>query len=273
MSKKLRYLYNRACTTAYVFISAIFMFVPEDFFKCGFISCEWSETAIIVVNRLVLSFLVLFLVNILYFLWRNKRQSVEIVDKNYIIRVEYGDILKIRNGKKVINFDECYTTTIGNRPEEIKPQSICGQYLQKYPIDDIQGLTNAAGIQPTGKSKYKEFASFDSGTIIPRDDFFLMAFAKLDQQGRGTMTYSMYLECLDRLWHEIDLYHGADDVYVPILGSRITRFDNELTQQELLDVMISSYRLSPFKMKNPSILHIVCRERDGFSLNDVIGVE
>ena len=43
--------------------------------------------------------------------------------------------------------------------------------------------------------------------------------------------------------------------------------------KELLDTMISSYRLSPKKMKKPYKLHIVCREREGFSLNDIFGVE
>lgn len=100
-----------------------------------------------------------------------------------------------------------------------------------------------------------------------------MAFAKLDENGLGRMTYEQYLDCLDLLWQQIDKYHGTEDVYVPILGSKITRFDKELTQQELLDVMIASYRLSPFKMKVPYSLHIVCMKRDGFSLNNVFGVD
>ena len=114
---------------------------------------------------------------------------------------------------------------------------------------------------------------YASGTIVPNGDYLLMAFAKLNQNGLGHLTYDEYLECLNSLWEQIDLWHGTSDVYVPILGSKITRFDKELTQQELLDTMISSYRLSPKKMKKPYKLHIVCREREGFSLNDIFGVE
>jgi hypothetical protein len=43
-------------------------------------------------------------------------------------------------------------------------------------------------------------------------------------------------------------------------------------QQELLDVIIASYRLSPKKMKRPFTLHIVCKKCEGFSLNDIMGV-
>ena len=99
-----------------------------------------------------------------------------------------------------------------------------------------------------------------------------MAFAKLDRYGLGQMTYEQYIECLNNLWVQIDRYHGTDDVYIPVLGSHITRFDRELTQQELLDIMISSYRLSTRKLKLPNRLFIVCKAREGFSLNDIFGV-
>ena len=58
----------------------------------------------------------------------------------------------------------------------------------------------------------------------------------------------------DNLWQQIDLYHGTEDVYIPRLESKIVRFDKELTQQQLLDIIIASYRLSSNKMK----LHASC---------------
>ena len=103
--------------------------------------------------------------------------------------------------------------------------------------------------------------------------FLLMAFAKLDKNGLGHLSYDEYIECLNKLWEQIDIYHGTSDVYMPILGSKITRFDKELTQQELLDIIISTYRLSPKKMKEAYKLHIMCKAREGFSLNDVFGID
>ena len=83
--------------------------------------------------------------------------------------------------------------------------------------------------------------SYELGTIVPHNDHFLMAFTKLDQDGLSRMTYNQYLECLNNLWMQIDKFHGTDDVYIPVLGSMITRFDKELTQQNLLNVLIFLY--------------------------------
>ena len=264
---------NKGSTAAYAVITVIFTVIPEGVFKYGFIKCTWSDTAVIMVNRLILCAVVLVFANIIYQCYRKHRNVVTIKDKSFSISVEYGDLLQIGEGKKIINFDECFSTNVGDKPEDIKPDSVCGQYLMKYPIEDIQQLINASGVKPSGKSLFNQKDSYTPGTIIPRGDFLLMSFAKLDKDGLGKMTYPQYLECLDKLWEQIDLYHGTDDVYLPILGSRITRFDKDLTQQEFMNVIIASYRLSPKKKKKPNVLHIFCRRQDGFSLNDIIGVD
>ncbi len=273
MNKIKRLLWNKGSSIAYAIITAIFTLVPEGVFKFGIVDCTWPEGICILINRLIVCILVFSLANIAYRCHRKHRKEVAISGKTFSIKIEFNDLFKVKCGKKVINFDECFTTKVGEKPEDIKPDSLCGQYLMKYPINNMQELIDATGLRPIGASLYKNRPKYAQGTLIPRDDFLLMAFAELDEKGRGTITYDKYLECLNRLWEQIDLYHGTDDVYLPILGSRITRFDKELTQQELLDIMITSYRLSPKKLKRPSVLHIVCKEREGFSLNNVYGLD
>ncbi len=263
---------NKGSSIAFALIGAIFTIVPESVFEKGFIQCYWSDSTIVIVNRIIISLAIWVISYLIYRCYIKKRKSVVIEDRNIKIKIEYGDLFSYDNGLKVINFDECFTTIVGERPQDIKANSVCGQYLLKFPIDNIQELIDNVGIQSTGQSKFNRLPKYQSGLIIPRGDYLLMSFTKLNKQGLGEMTYSQYLECLRTLWEQIDTYHGTKDVFIPVLGSKIVRFDREFTQQELLDIMVSSYRLSPKRLRRPYTLHIVCSKRDGFSLNDVFGL-
>lgn len=120
------------------------------------------------------------------------------------------------------------------------------------------------------KSKFQGKECYTSGKLIPRNDYLLLAFAKLDKYGLGRLTREEYLDCLAVLWEEIDKYYGQNDVCIPILGSGVTRMGEvSPTQQELLDMIIYSYKLCQHKLKNSYKLHIVCMKKENFSLNRI----
>lgn len=273
MSKLKQMFTNRGSMAAYALISATFTMLPEDVFKFGLIQCDWSWTIIVIINRILACIAIFVIANAIYHLYKKNRTSVTISGNDFFISIEYGDLIEKKGGKTVINFDECYSTSVGEKPGEIKPTSICGQYLTKFPTNDVKKTIKLANVEPIGESLYKNRKKYQLGTIVPKDDFLLMAFTELDKDGLSTMSYRKYLECLEFFWKQIDKYHGTDDVYIPILGSKITRFNRELSQQDLLDVMISSYLLSPYKLKLPYTLHVVCHERKGFSLNNIRGID
>ena len=274
MSKIWKFLIGKGSAIAYAIITAIFTIVPEDCFKIIKVCDKWSETVNVLIVRLIACVIIFVLANVGYCIYKKKRKKVTIAGNNFTIQIEYGDLFDCKDGKIVIDFDECFTTTVGDNPADIKPDSVCGQYLTKRPVDNMPQLIENAGVKTErGKSQYNNQDRYAPGTIVPNGDYLLMAFAKLDQNGLGHLTYDEYIECLNTLWEQIDLRHGTSGVYIPILGSKITRFDKDLTQQELLDIMVSSYRLSPKKMKKPYKLHIVCKEREDFSINDVFGVD
>lgn len=258
-------------TSALSIISVVFTFLPESCFA----QIKWSPSASdelnIILSRFLAFIIVLIAVTILIAWYLNSRESVQIKGHNYSIQIEYGDILQMSSCKKVIAFDECFTTNVGCSPGDVKPTSVCGQYLKKYPIEDIQTLINAAGLKPAKrKSDYEKKVRYESGKLVPNGDFLLMAFAKLNEKGLGGLTRDQFLDSLSMLWEEIDTYYGQEDVCITILGSGITRMKGEsLTQQQLLDIIIASYRINSYKIKLPSQLRIVCQKEDGFSLNKI----
>ena len=258
-------------------IALLFAFVPEKCFSKSILFANTSEEVTIVLNRFCVFAIVFVLTVIVYALWLKFRTNITIKGYNYSINVEHGDLFEMSNCKKVIQFDECFITHVGDAPADIKPNSVCGQFLQKHPIQDtqMQQLINTAQVKPAkSKSKYQNRTRYESGKLVPYydgdDHYLLMSFAKLSEIGNGEMTRDEYLDCLSLLWKEIDRHYGQKDVYITVLGAGITRMgDESLTQQKLLDIMIASYRLSSHKIKFPSQLHIVCKRSDGFSINRI----
>lgn len=258
-------------STTFAIFSGCLSFIPQDCFTSIWTCTEqgsyWGETF----NKLLLLLAIGAVTGIVMFLWRYFRQSITIKGYNYGIKIEYGDIFKVKNCKKVIGFDECFTTEVGRLPHQIKPSSICGQFLSKYPEINLSSLINNIGLTPSGRhSEYAGKECYTSGSLLPFDEYLLMAFAKLNSDGRANMTRKEYTDSLSKLWQEIDKYYDQSDVAIPVLGSGITRFkDTSLNQQQLVDVIIASYRLSPYKIKHPHKLRIVCAKKDGFSLNEI----
>lgn len=258
-------------TGSLVAIGVIFSFVPESVFTYGVIEVEWPIETIVIINRILwLVTLIFILACCKLYIW-HKRTAVTIPGNGYKIIVEYGDIFEKADCKKVISFDECYTTHVGDLPSDIKASSICGQFLAKYPEEDFEQIIRSSGLKPTKKhSDYLKKECYKSGSLVPYNEYLLLAFTKLDKDGIGRMSREDFLQCLDTLWKELDRYHANQSVVIPILGSGVTRFNDEtLSQQELLDMIIASYKLGPYKMKNPYELHIVCRKDENFSLNKI----
>lgn len=246
------------------------MFVPEDMFKKCILFSNISVESNVITIRAIVFFAVVVLSLVINALYQMIRWKIIVKGKNYTIDVKYGNIFKQKDCKIVIPFDECFTTTVGTAPSDINPHSICGQYLQANTSINMPNLIESAGLKAKGKSKYAGKDRYESGRVILNDQFLLLSFAKLDKIGKGIMTREEYVESLSVLWEEIDNYYGQQDVCIPILGSGTTRIgDNELTQQELLDIIINSYKLSVHKIKNPYKLRIICRRADNFSINKI----
>jgi len=282
---------KKSATWAFGIISVILAFVPEAVFG----KVIWIPDAVleefkwfgndtsdvnIIITRILIYFAIWIFTSIVYRLYLVMRRKIKIKGNNYTIMVEYGDLFKTRKCKRVINFDECFSTHVGSAPADIKPTSICGQYLMANPDisqEKMQTLISNAHLKPVEiGSKYQNKVRYESGRIVPMGNDLLMAFAKLDENGLGRLSRDEFLECLSILWEEIDKYYAQMDVCIPILGAGLTRFDGgsgaSIPQQELLDMIIWSYKLSPNKIKASCKLRIICKKCDGFSLNKIDSV-
>lgn len=268
MSKDFRY----SCSCTLGIFSFVLTIVPESCFDISYDILNLDSKYWIILNR-VIFLLVTASVVFIYILLRRKffTRSLDITGRNYSITIAYGDIFKKEECKKVIAFDECFTTDVGEQTWQIKPGSICGQYLAKHSDLNIKQLIKDSKIQPSStKSNFKGKTRYDSGKIVPNGDDLLMAFVKLTEEGTGLFSYEEYLSCLSVMWDEIYKYSSNKDVCIPIVGSGQTIINGkECSKQELLDLIIESYKLCKHKIKLPNKLIIVCRAKDGILLNQV----
>lgn len=263
--------WSNLCSLTLAITTGCFSFFSEECFNktiCwSFLPSYWNET----INKILFLIIIGFLVYLGMSTWKYFRKKITIKGHDYKLIVEYGDIFNTQNCKRVINFDECFSTEIGEAPYQIKTSSICGQFLQKNSNIDVPALLSNLGLKPQRKlSDFSSKKCYEPGSLIPYGEYLLMAFGKLNKDGRAVMTRTDYIDSLNTLWKEIDKYYTQSDVAIPVLGAGITRFKGEmLTQQQLIDIIIASYQISQYKIKKPNCLHIICKERDDFSLNKV----
>lgn len=268
MSKLLKRSLTWGLSSATTFLT----FVPDTIIGTVKLFDKLADDQNLLVNRigiLLATFLVSLLLNWLFDLIRCK---VSIKGQGYVVQVEYGNLFKCKRCQRVISFDECFTATVGTAPHEIKATSICGQYLASHSGLDIQKLIAYANLKPDEeKSKFNDQAKYRSGSIVPNGEDLLLAFAKLDENGRGYFpTREAYLDSLTVMWSELHKYYQQKDVCIPVLGGGLTTIgETTPTHQELIDLIIESYKLSAPKIKSPQRLRIICSRKDDITLSKI----
>ena len=101
----------------------------------------------------------------------------------------------------------------------------------------------------------------------------LTAFAKFDEHNRVVITMSEYLDFLITFWDNVNKLYAQKNVSVPIFGSGITRIKEHknISDEDLLKIMLWTFKISEMKFKYPAKLTIVIHESkiDEINLFDV----
>lgn len=203
---------------------------------------------------------------VILWLMANEKARVSLKINNSTVNVFYGDIFA-QKGYKVIAFNEYFDTIVDDRL--ISENSINGQYIKNY-VPDINAL-NKLIAKDTHIGEMNTFVNvskvygkkrqFKLGTICKNGEYFLLAFSKFDDQYKANLILQQYTACLKKMWSEIDALYGGKTVSIPLLGSGITRFkDCEISDQELLEIIIWTLKISKVKFTYPSTMNIVLSE-------------
>ncbi len=206
----------------------------------------------------------------LYFLlWIRTKATKKIILKINTSNVEIGngDIFFEDNALKVISFNEYFDTKVDDIV--ISKNSLNGQYIKKFydnTIDTLDSIissdTNLAKniVSNNNNRSSGKHIKYKLGTIcVAPDNYLLTALTHFDKDNKGYLTINDYIEFLFNFWKEIDKVYAGRTIVIPILGSGITRFIGyeNITEQELLELIVWTFKVSHVKFTYPSKLKIV----------------
>lgn len=173
-----------------------------------------------------------------------------------------------------------------NFSKVIAKNTLNGTFINKFFKDTVEKLDSIISAdahlrnvvveenpaRPAGKkTKYK------LGTICVVNDYLLTALTHFDVDNRAYLEINDYINCLLNFWNEVDRVYAGKTIALPVLGSGITRFKgyDNISDQELLELIIWTFKVSRIKFTYPSKVKIVVykNKRNKINLLKLIDLE
>jgi len=219
-------------------------------------------------NKITLGIIFLFTLSLLYFgIWlkSNNLTEVNLDVEGSIVTVKAGDLF-LQDGFKVIAFNEYFDTQVDDNI--ISHKSLNGLYIDNHlsgPISDLdQRVSNYKFdedeiLEVNQDRKVGKKQKYSLGTIFVNEDYLLTAFSKFDDKNRAFLTMPDYLGFLINFWDKVNRIYAQKSVSVPIFGSGITRIKEHknISDEDLLKIMLWTFRISEMRFKFPAKLTIV----------------
>jgi len=212
-------------------------------------------------------------------IWSNNLNKIDINIEGSEVTIKVGDIFS-ETGLKAIAFNEYFDTIVDNKI--ISENSLNGIFIKHHCCDQVSELDSHIDNYPFDESEKlgsnaervvgKKWR-YQIGSICVYKDFLLAAFTKFDNNNKAVLTMPEYLEFLINFWDKVNNVYGQQSVTTPIFGSGITRIQGHKTisDEDLLKIMLWTFRISEMRFKYPAKLTIVIHKSkiDKINLLDI----
>lgn len=245
-------IWAKYCLTVFSILSTVMLFVPNIPDNKQFIKY-------IVAGCLVFLLLISY---VLIYTYQISSKKVKLIINNTEVNILFGDIFKCE-GKKVIAFNEYFDTQVDDviiAKKSLNGQLIINGLIDKNEFDKLVN-NNDVLVKDMNYSKRKQGKTqkYKLGQIQPYKDFFALAFTYFNDDNEAHLYSNQYSNCLLEMWKQLNKYYAQEEVNIPLLGAGITRIlDNvEVSNQELLEIMLQTLRISKMTFKIPSKINII----------------
>lgn len=215
---------------------------------------------IIVCVIFILSYLIIWI-------YANKRNSITLSINNSTVEIKYGDIFKEESDWKSIAFNEYFDTLVDDKI--IAHSTLNGMYIDRFytgsKVDSLNAIIASDSHLSTNVICQNEQrlvgkrTKYRLGTVCVVDDYILTALTHFDDDNKAYIDMDEYILFLLTFWEEVDRIYAGKTIAIPVFGSGITRFKKYdiVSDQELLELIIWSFKVSRIKFPYPSKVKIV----------------
>ncbi|ENZ0046273.1 macro domain-containing protein [Escherichia coli] len=223
-------------------------------------------------NQKIATGLACIAVLIIAYLWlwyrANSLREINLTIEESTVIIKTGDIFK-QEGLKAIAFNEYFDTQVDERI--IAESSLNGKFINEYLSCTVSELDDyisnyrfdAEEIKDknVGRIEGKK-QKYEIGTICVYGDYILTALSKFDEHNVAHLTMPEYLGFLISFWDKVNRIYAQKSVSVPIFGSGLTRIKGHkiIDEQDLLKIMLWTFRISEMRFKHPAKLTIMIHE-------------
>lgn len=205
---------------------------------------------------------------IIYFMiwvWSNNLNKIEIDIEGSEVTIKVGDIF-LEPGLKAIAFNEYFDTLVDNKI--IAESSLNGIFIKSHldiPVSELDryicdyAFETSEILESNIERKTGKKVHHQIGTVCVYKSYLLTAFTKFDENNKAEITMPEYLEFLINFWDKVNNVYAQESVSTPIFGSGITRIKGHKTisDEDLLKIMLWTFRISEMRFKYPAKLTIV----------------
>ncbi len=211
---------------------------------------------------------VLVLIHVVTWVRANRLREISIEIEGSKVNITTGDIFN-QKGLKAIAFNEFMDTQVDD--VLISRASLNGTYITSHLNEPVAALDeHIAGfmfdddeiLERDVSRRIGKRTRYRLGTICVYGDFLLTAFSRFDASNRANLTMPEYLEFLINFWDKVNKVYAQRSVSTTIFGSGITRIKGHVTisDEDLLKIMLWTFRISEMRFKHPAKLTIVIHE-------------
>ena len=196
--------------------------------------------------KLAMAIIIYFVLTLIAWFVIHSKKSVEYKIKGNKIFIKCGDIFS-EKGLKVIPFNEHFDTEVDD--VIISKNTLNGKFILNYVknIEEFNSFIQNENEATDLKRKIlKDKSVYPLGRIIKYNDFLLLAFTHFDKNNIAHISKIEYEKCLLNMWKELRRTYTGEKIFLPLIGSGITKFDDvpEKSNLDLLKCVLCTLKAS-----------------------------